>query len=83
MNEQFVWNVTYNADYIKRIIESIDDIELKLYAIPHDPLTIEETYKLREALSLIQALNEMTVDDLEVLAEHSPKNRIKKLFRRK
>jgi dephospho-CoA kinase len=82
MNEQFIWNVTYNTDKALEAFDRILDIKNKLYDT-HADLTIEETYQLREELMNIQILLEMTRNDLIRSIDTPKKNRIKRLFHRK
>jgi hypothetical protein len=78
-----IWKIRYNNNHILRNLDYVQDIYQKLLRIPHEPLTIEDSFKLREALMGIRVHAEMTADDLvteEVKAEQKAK---KRFFKRK
>ena len=64
------WNLEYCTEQLTRQLNALEPIIKKLYLNPGEPLSIEENYKLREALVSIEThVNMMNCD----LAEPEPK----------
>lgn len=83
MNDQLIRDIDYNTTHALAEFDKIKDLKTKLYDIPMQPFTVEEAYRLREALLSIQVHVEMTRNDLmwhKRITEKKPL--IKKLLRK-
>ena len=80
--ERFIWNVTYVNEKTLEQLEHLTDILQKLYTIPREPLTVEETYVLRETLMNLGSLADMQKGDLKALDTSSNSSLLKRLIRK-
>jgi hypothetical protein len=82
MNEQFIWNVNYNAHKIQEAVAIAEPLIAKLIAPINEPLTPEETWQLREAIRVIDSHNTLTKEDVRQANIEQRKPWYKKLRRK-